>query len=78
MLAVVLQRALVGVHTLEGAAQAYGTAFWWPAGSPPLAIVPCIILLRAERAAREAKGDSGAPPPDVIAEWRSAAWRHLA
>jgi len=30
--------------------------------------VPCIVLLRAERAAREAKDDSGAPPPDVLAE----------
>ena len=68
LLAVVLQRALVGVHTLESAAQAYGTAFLVAGGLTALAIVPCIILLRAERAAREVKGDSGAPPPDVIAE----------
>src|SRR6476659_7824303 len=63
LLAVVLQRALVGVHTLEGAAQAYGTPFSGAGGLTALAIVPCIILLRAERAAREVKGDSGAPPP---------------
>src|SRR5207248_8762342 len=28
VLAVVLERALVGVNTVEGAASAYGTAFW--------------------------------------------------
>jgi hypothetical protein len=55
LLAVVLQRALVGVHTLEGAAQAYGTAFWVAGGLTAVAIVPCIILLRAERAARQTK-----------------------
>jgi EmrB/QacA subfamily drug resistance transporter len=68
VLAVVLQRALAGTHTLEGAAQAYGTAFWVAGGLTALAIVPCIVLLRAERAAREVKGDSGSPPPDVLAE----------
>ena len=31
-----------------------------------LAIVPCVILLRAERAARRAKGEG--TPPDVLAE----------
>jgi hypothetical protein len=49
-------------------AQAYGTAFWVAAGLTAIAIVPCIILLRPERAAREVKGDSGSPPPDVLAE----------
>jgi EmrB/QacA subfamily drug resistance transporter len=52
LLAVVLQRALVGVHTVEGAASAYGTAFWWSAGLTALAIIPCIVLMRAERAAK--------------------------
>jgi hypothetical protein len=51
---VVLQRALVGVHGLADAAAAYGTAFWASAGLSALAIIPCIILLRAERAARAA------------------------
>ncbi len=54
VLAVVLQRALTGVHTLSGAASAYGTAFWVSAGLTAAAIVPCIILVRAERAARQA------------------------
>src|SRR5205085_11208026 len=43
VLAVVLQRALVGVHSLAGAAVAYGTAFWWSAGMTAVAIVPAII-----------------------------------
>jgi EmrB/QacA subfamily drug resistance transporter len=67
LLAVVLQRALVGVHSLAGAADAYGTAFLWAAGLTALAIVPCIVLVRAERAAR-ARGDDSGPEPGVLAE----------
>ena len=67
VLAVVLQRSLVGAHTLSAQADAYGTAFWFSAGITALAIIPCIILVRAERAARAAKGDEG-PPPEVLAE----------
>jgi EmrB/QacA subfamily drug resistance transporter len=66
VLAVVLQRALAGVHTLAGSASAYGTAFWASAGLTALAIVPCIILLRAERAARIAKG--GGTSAETLAE----------
>jgi EmrB/QacA subfamily drug resistance transporter len=66
LLAVVLQRALVGVHSLSGKAGAYGTAFWASAAITAVAIVPCIILLRAERAARRAKGE--AIDADVLAE----------
>src|SRR4051794_36555057 len=69
LLAVVLQRALVGAQTPAGAANAYGTAFWWATGLTALAIVPCIVLLRAERAARARKGEEeAAPPPEVLAE----------
>jgi EmrB/QacA subfamily drug resistance transporter len=67
VLAVVLQRALSGVHTLGGAASAYGTAFWFSAGLTALAIIPCIILVRAERAAR-ARGGGAGTPADVMAE----------
>jgi len=52
VLAVVLQRALLHAHGLAGAAGAYGTAFWWSLGLTAVAIVPCLVLLRAERAAR--------------------------
>jgi len=67
LLAVVLQRALANANTLQAAAAAYGTAFWFSAGLTALAIVPCIILVRAERAARAAKQDLGADP-EAMAE----------
>jgi EmrB/QacA subfamily drug resistance transporter len=60
VLAVVLQRALVGAHSPSGAASAYGTAFWAASGLSALAIVPCVVLLRAERAARRAKASAAA------------------
>ncbi|MEA2158385.1 MAG: hypothetical protein QOD66_765 [Solirubrobacteraceae bacterium] len=70
VLAVVLQRALTGQHTLSGMASAYGTAFWASAGLTAVAIIPAVILLRAERAARAAAGASAfaGPPPDTPAE----------
>ena len=67
-LAVILQRELVGVHTASGAAAAYGTAFWWSAGIAALAIIPCLVLVRAERAARRAKGDAAEPSAETLAE----------
>ena len=70
VLAVVLQRSLTGAHTLGAAAGAYGTAFWWAAGLTALAIAPCIVLLRAERAARARKGDdvdSGTAAAEALA-----------
>jgi EmrB/QacA subfamily drug resistance transporter len=60
VLAVVLQRSLAGTHTLAGAAAGYGTAFWASAGLTALAIIPCIILVRTERAARAAKPEDPA------------------
>ena len=58
VLAVVLERALAGTTSLDAAAAAYGTAFWWSLGITALAIVPCVVLLRAERAARERPRDA--------------------
>jgi EmrB/QacA subfamily drug resistance transporter len=52
VLAVVLQRQLTGAHTLAAKAGAYGTAFWWSVGLTAAAIIPCIVLLNAERRAR--------------------------
>jgi EmrB/QacA subfamily drug resistance transporter len=60
VLAVVLQRALEGAHTLPAQAAAFGTAFWASAGLTALAVVPCIILVRAERRARTEKAATGA------------------
>jgi EmrB/QacA subfamily drug resistance transporter len=67
VLAVVLQRALIGTHTLAGAAHAYGTAFWWSTAITALAIGPCIVLLRAERKARAAKAELAAVPAEAVA-----------
>ena len=72
VLAVVLQRALVGAHGLSGAAAAYGTAFWWSAGLTAAAIVPAIILMRAERAARAARGPQEGASPEALAEAMAA------
>jgi EmrB/QacA subfamily drug resistance transporter len=52
VLAVVLERALAGTTSLDEAASAFGTAFWWSLGITALAIIPCVVLVRAERAAR--------------------------
>ncbi len=67
LLAVILQRALIGAHTLSAAASAYGTAFWASAVLTALAIIPCIVLVRAERAARRSH-DSADTPSDTLAE----------
>jgi hypothetical protein len=62
----VLQRSLAGTHSIAGAAAGYGTAFWASAGLTALAIVPCIILVRTERAARRAaSSDAGRAPSDT-------------
>jgi EmrB/QacA subfamily drug resistance transporter len=66
VLAVVLQRALVGTHTPAAMAGAYGTAFWASAGLTALAIIPCVILLNAERSARAVSAES--TPPETMAE----------
>jgi EmrB/QacA subfamily drug resistance transporter len=67
VLAVVLQRALVGAHTLSAAASGYGTAFWASAGLSALAIIPCVILMAAERSARKRQQVS-VPDADALTE----------
>jgi len=68
LLAVVLQRSLVGALTPAARASAYGTAFLWSAAITALAIVPCIILVRAERAARAARAADAEATSEAIAE----------
>ena len=68
VLAVVLQRAMAGAHTLNAAADAYGTAFLWAAGLSALAIIPCVVLLRAERKARLEKGAQAVADAETMAE----------
>jgi EmrB/QacA subfamily drug resistance transporter len=62
ILAVVLQRSLVGAFTPAAMASAYGTAFWASAILAAVAIVPCIVLIRAERIARAQPHETEAPP----------------
>jgi EmrB/QacA subfamily drug resistance transporter len=52
VLAVVLQRATAGAHSLGAAASGFGTAFWASIALTAVAVIPAVILLRAERAAR--------------------------
>jgi EmrB/QacA subfamily drug resistance transporter len=72
LLAVVLQRALVSAGhplTRTGIAGAYGTAFWWSLGLSALAIVPSIVLMRAERSARgsrEVAAPAEAAAPELV------------
>jgi hypothetical protein len=68
VLAVILERALTGAHTLSAAAHGYGTAFWASAILAALGIVPAFILLRAERAARAAKGAQAEASTESLAE----------
>jgi EmrB/QacA subfamily drug resistance transporter len=65
VLAVVLQRALIGAHTPAAQASAYGTAFAAAAVLTAVAIIPCIVLTRAEHTARRTKAQT---PPEVLAE----------
>jgi EmrB/QacA subfamily drug resistance transporter len=68
LLTVVLQSSLVGSHTLAAQASAYGTAFWASIGLTVVAVIPCVILMRTERAARRARAAGDTPGDDVVAE----------
>ena len=68
VLAVVLQRALAGAHTAPAEASAFGIAFWAAAGLSAIAIVPCTVLLIAERRARAARLVHEAPDPTALVE----------
>jgi MFS family permease len=61
VLTVVLERSLVDAHTPAQAAGAYGTAFWWAVGLTSLAVIPSIVLMRAERRARRAAAHPEVP-----------------
>jgi EmrB/QacA subfamily drug resistance transporter len=67
ILAVVLANAERHAHTPSAAAGAYGTAFWWSAAIAALAVIPCIVLMRAEGSARRAAARAGQEDPDRVA-----------
>jgi EmrB/QacA subfamily drug resistance transporter len=66
VLAVVLADAERGTHTSAQAASAFGTAFWWSAAIAAFAIIPCMVLMRAESNARKRAAQIGAPDPDEL------------
>jgi EmrB/QacA subfamily drug resistance transporter len=49
VLAVVLQRSSVHAHTAAQHAGAFAHAYWWALGIALLSLLPCLVLLRAER-----------------------------
>jgi EmrB/QacA subfamily drug resistance transporter len=55
VLAVVLERATAHATSAGAAASGFGTAFWWALGMTALAVIPSVVLLRAERRARGAR-----------------------
>jgi len=71
VLTVVLQRSLLHAHTPAAAADAYGTAFWWAVGLTALAVIPSIVLMRAERRARRAAARPKVPD-ETMAEAMTA------
>jgi hypothetical protein len=67
VLAVVLAGAERHAHTAEGAAHAYGIAFWWSAAMAVAALVPCVVLMRAESRARQAALAAASDEPRRVA-----------
>jgi EmrB/QacA subfamily drug resistance transporter len=68
VLAVALQRATAGhVPTPAALAHAFDAAYWWALGIALLSLIPCLMLLRAERPraapAHAAHGGEAAPEP---------------
>jgi EmrB/QacA subfamily drug resistance transporter len=49
VLAVVLQRASGPAPTVTELAGAFDTAYWWSLGIALLSLIPCLVLLRAEK-----------------------------
>jgi EmrB/QacA subfamily drug resistance transporter len=67
IMAVVLANAARGAHTKEATAHAYGVAFWWSIAMTFAAVIPCIVLMRAEATARRNALAVGAEDPDHVA-----------
>jgi EmrB/QacA subfamily drug resistance transporter len=63
VLAVVLQRAGAGAHSPAELAGAFDTAYWWAFGIAALSLIPCIMLLRAERPQSEPEPLAAHPEP---------------
>jgi EmrB/QacA subfamily drug resistance transporter len=72
VLAVVLTRASGHAPSITHLAGAFQTAYWWSLGICLLSLIPCVVLLRAERRrARPGAGAAGTeaspgPPADTV------------
>jgi EmrB/QacA subfamily drug resistance transporter len=51
ILAVVLQRGSADAHTTNQLAEAFAHTYWWAFGIALLSLIPCLMLLKAERPA---------------------------
>jgi EmrB/QacA subfamily drug resistance transporter len=60
VLAVVLQRASGNAPSPAHLAGAFDTAYWWSLGICVLSLIPCLVLLRAERPARISRAAASA------------------
>jgi EmrB/QacA subfamily drug resistance transporter len=67
ILAVVLADAEHDAHSKAAAAHAYGTAFWWSVAMALVAVIPCVVLMRAESNARRTAAAAGIEDPDRVA-----------
>jgi EmrB/QacA subfamily drug resistance transporter len=68
VLAVVLERASVGAHTAAAHAEAFATTYWWAFGIAALSLIPCLVLLRAERPRRASAAAPAQPATGSKAE----------
>jgi EmrB/QacA subfamily drug resistance transporter len=72
VLAVVLQRAGAHAHSPAELAGAFDTAYWWALGIAALSLIPCLMLLRAERPQAEAEAEAEAEAltghPEALAD----------
>ena len=59
VLAVVLQRASGHSPTLTHLAHGFDSAYWWSLATAALAVVPCVVLLRAEGPRRRRRQELG-------------------
>jgi MFS family permease len=67
VLAVVLANGERHAHTLNAVAGAYDSAFWFSAAIAAAAVIPCLVLMRAESNVRRAARSAGAPDPERLA-----------
>jgi MFS family permease len=65
ILAVVLQRSVGHSHVASHVASGFDTAYWWALGIAVLSLIPCLVLLRAERP-RAAVEEPAAPAAEVM------------